>query len=166
MTTGAEVYQQMSRSGGQPEYPLKTGRVGKRCTINLSRAETSSRWCGVVVRRGGASSGVVHVTSPWFKITGSVAKSPRVAKKYDVNIQSINQPNTTKLKVLDILNIQPGFYTYRSLQEADPGRIRKAKKAILQRIKEARIQNRQLKCRQEDDLADDSAIQVMVLVIS
>ncbi|GFT31048.1 uncharacterized protein TNCV_1684041 [Trichonephila clavipes] len=42
--------------------PLKTRRVGQRCTINLSRAETSSRWCGVVVRRGGASSGVVHVT--------------------------------------------------------------------------------------------------------
>ncbi|GFW19498.1 uncharacterized protein TNCV_1603921 [Trichonephila clavipes] len=42
--------------------PLKTRRVGKRCTLNLSRAETSSRWCGVVVRRRGASSGVVHVT--------------------------------------------------------------------------------------------------------
>ncbi|GFV95417.1 uncharacterized protein TNCV_4574191 [Trichonephila clavipes] len=41
--------------------PLKTRRVGQRCTLNLSRAETSSRWCGVVVRRGGASSGVVHV---------------------------------------------------------------------------------------------------------
>ncbi|GFX71064.1 uncharacterized protein TNCV_3648291 [Trichonephila clavipes] len=39
-----------------------TSRVGQRCTLNLSRAETSSRWCGVVVRRGGASSGVVHVT--------------------------------------------------------------------------------------------------------
>ncbi|GFU42786.1 uncharacterized protein TNCV_3139711 [Trichonephila clavipes] len=42
--------------------PLKTRRVGQRCMLNLSRAETSSRWCGVVVRRGGASSGVVHVT--------------------------------------------------------------------------------------------------------
>ncbi|GFX28278.1 uncharacterized protein TNCV_1125321 [Trichonephila clavipes] len=42
--------------------PLKTRRVGQRCTLNLSRAETSSRWCGVVVRRGDASSGVVHVT--------------------------------------------------------------------------------------------------------
>ncbi|GFU32581.1 uncharacterized protein TNCV_3044691 [Trichonephila clavipes] len=31
---------------------LKTRRVGQRCTLNLSRAETSSRWCGVVVRRG------------------------------------------------------------------------------------------------------------------
>ncbi|GFW03181.1 uncharacterized protein TNCV_158001 [Trichonephila clavipes] len=40
---------------------LKTRRVGQRCKL-LSRAETSSRWCGVVVRRGGASSGVVHVT--------------------------------------------------------------------------------------------------------
>ncbi|GFW66408.1 uncharacterized protein TNCV_3433691 [Trichonephila clavipes] len=42
--------------------PLKTRLEGQRCTLNLSRAETSSRWCVVVVRRGGASSGVVHVT--------------------------------------------------------------------------------------------------------
>ncbi|GFW69506.1 uncharacterized protein TNCV_488521 [Trichonephila clavipes] len=42
--------------------PLKTRRVEQRCTLNMSRAETSSSWCGVVVRRGGASSGVVHVT--------------------------------------------------------------------------------------------------------
>ncbi|GFW96109.1 uncharacterized protein TNCV_958221 [Trichonephila clavipes] len=33
--------------------PLKTRRVGQRCMLNLSRAETSSRWWGVVVRRGG-----------------------------------------------------------------------------------------------------------------
>ncbi|GFX39511.1 uncharacterized protein TNCV_2668731 [Trichonephila clavipes] len=66
--------------------PLKTLRVGQRCTLNLSRAETSFRWCGVVVRRGGASSGVVHVTWPWFQITGSVDKSPGIAKQCDVNI--------------------------------------------------------------------------------
>ncbi|GFU89140.1 uncharacterized protein TNCV_2895881 [Trichonephila clavipes] len=42
--------------------PQKTRRVGQRCTLHLSRAETSSHWYGVVVRRGGASSGVVHVT--------------------------------------------------------------------------------------------------------
>ncbi|GFU49052.1 transposable element Tcb2 transposase [Trichonephila clavipes] len=41
--------------------PLKTQRVGQRCTLNLSRTETSSRWCGVV-GEDGASSGVVHVT--------------------------------------------------------------------------------------------------------
>ncbi|GFS86635.1 hypothetical protein TNCV_857591 [Trichonephila clavipes] len=40
--------------------PSKTRHVGKRCTLNLLRAETSSR--GVVVRRGAASSGVVHIT--------------------------------------------------------------------------------------------------------
>ncbi|GFX40820.1 uncharacterized protein TNCV_3760422 [Trichonephila clavipes] len=28
--------------------PLKTRRVGKRCSINLSRDQTSSRWYGVV----------------------------------------------------------------------------------------------------------------------
>ncbi|GFU40603.1 uncharacterized protein TNCV_3229981 [Trichonephila clavipes] len=32
---------------------LKARRVRQRCTLNLSRAETSSRWCGVVARRGG-----------------------------------------------------------------------------------------------------------------
>ncbi|GFU08784.1 hypothetical protein TNCV_991291 [Trichonephila clavipes] len=32
--------------------PQKTRRVGQRCTLNLSRAEMSCRWCGVVVRRG------------------------------------------------------------------------------------------------------------------
>ncbi|GFY02881.1 uncharacterized protein TNCV_3507611 [Trichonephila clavipes] len=32
---------------------LKTHRVGERYTLNLSRAQTSSRWFGVVVRRGG-----------------------------------------------------------------------------------------------------------------
>ncbi|GFU84410.1 RNA-directed DNA polymerase from mobile element jockey [Trichonephila clavipes] len=32
--------------------PLKTRRVGQRCTLNLLRVETFSRWCGVVVRRG------------------------------------------------------------------------------------------------------------------
>ncbi|GFW98482.1 uncharacterized protein TNCV_3791131 [Trichonephila clavipes] len=42
--------------------PLKTRSVEQGCTLNLSRAETSPHWCGVVVRRGGASSGDVHVT--------------------------------------------------------------------------------------------------------
>ncbi|GFU84857.1 hypothetical protein TNCV_2127981 [Trichonephila clavipes] len=32
--------------------PLKIRRGGQRCTLNLLRAEISSRWCGVVVRRG------------------------------------------------------------------------------------------------------------------
>ncbi|GFU91451.1 uncharacterized protein TNCV_2542191 [Trichonephila clavipes] len=32
--------------------PLKTRRVGERYTLNLSRAQTSSHWCGVVVKRG------------------------------------------------------------------------------------------------------------------
>ncbi|GFX47583.1 uncharacterized protein TNCV_3016021 [Trichonephila clavipes] len=42
--------------------PLKTRCVGEGCSLNLSRAQTSSRWCGVVVRRGGASSSVILVS--------------------------------------------------------------------------------------------------------
>ncbi|GFX86204.1 uncharacterized protein TNCV_2560861 [Trichonephila clavipes] len=71
------------------------------------------------------------------------------------SISIYNQGLVTKLKVLDLLNIQPGFYTCPALQEADHARIRKVEKAISRRAKEARIKNRQLKCRQEDDLADD-----------
>ncbi|GFT75282.1 uncharacterized protein TNCV_951001 [Trichonephila clavipes] len=36
---------------GSSPVTLKNRRVGQRCTLNLSRAEKSSRWCGVVVRR-------------------------------------------------------------------------------------------------------------------
>ncbi|GFU59140.1 uncharacterized protein TNCV_4078961 [Trichonephila clavipes] len=36
--------------------PDVTDHVGQRCTLNLLRAETSLRWCGVVVRREGACS--------------------------------------------------------------------------------------------------------------
>ncbi|GFX48988.1 uncharacterized protein TNCV_2797791 [Trichonephila clavipes] len=32
--------------------PLKTRHVGERCTLNQSRAQTSSRWSSVIVRRG------------------------------------------------------------------------------------------------------------------
>ncbi|GFU21319.1 putative RNA-directed DNA polymerase from transposon BS [Trichonephila clavipes] len=43
---------------GSSPVPLKTRRVGQRCTLNLPRAETSSRWCGVVVTRGGVPAQV------------------------------------------------------------------------------------------------------------
>ncbi|GFT86020.1 uncharacterized protein TNCV_3256551 [Trichonephila clavipes] len=32
--------------------PLKTRRVGQRCTLNLSRAQSSSRWYGVELGEG------------------------------------------------------------------------------------------------------------------
>ncbi|GFV10204.1 uncharacterized protein TNCV_3661561 [Trichonephila clavipes] len=32
--------------------PLKIRRVGERCSLNLSRAQTSSFWSDVVVKRG------------------------------------------------------------------------------------------------------------------
>ncbi|GFV83367.1 uncharacterized protein TNCV_3055141 [Trichonephila clavipes] len=74
---------------GLPCHEFEPSNIEQRRTLNLSRAETSSRWCGVEVRRGGANSGVVYVTRPWLKMTWSVAKSPRVAEQCDVNIPSI-----------------------------------------------------------------------------
>ncbi|GFS91621.1 hypothetical protein TNCV_1140201 [Trichonephila clavipes] len=49
----------------------------------------SSRWYGVVVKRGGASLGDALVIRPFFKITRSITKSPRVAEQCDVNINSL-----------------------------------------------------------------------------
>ncbi|GFT61367.1 hypothetical protein TNCV_1962611 [Trichonephila clavipes] len=40
--------------------PLKVHRVGQRLKLNLSRGDLSD-YCGVVIRRGGTSSNVVHV---------------------------------------------------------------------------------------------------------
>ncbi|GFW19639.1 hypothetical protein TNCV_1605301 [Trichonephila clavipes] len=62
---GSRVVKVSDRSWPCHEFEpstTKSRRAGQRCTLNLSRAETSVRWCGVVIRRGGASSGVVHVT--------------------------------------------------------------------------------------------------------
>ncbi|GFW86658.1 uncharacterized protein TNCV_4334421 [Trichonephila clavipes] len=42
--------------------PLKTRRVGERCTLNLSRAQTSSCWSGVVVKRGTLKYRPHHLT--------------------------------------------------------------------------------------------------------
>ncbi|GFW75168.1 uncharacterized protein TNCV_448731 [Trichonephila clavipes] len=56
MATVAEWYRYRARAclvTSSSPVPLKTRRVGQRCTLNLSSAETSSHWCGVVVRRGG-----------------------------------------------------------------------------------------------------------------
>ncbi|GFX70682.1 hypothetical protein TNCV_3307301 [Trichonephila clavipes] len=65
--------------------PLKTHRVGQRCTLNLSRTETSSRWCGAIVKSGISRSDIILVIR-LFKFTRSVAISPRVAEQCDVNI--------------------------------------------------------------------------------
>ncbi|GFY02138.1 uncharacterized protein TNCV_5099991 [Trichonephila clavipes] len=42
--------------------PLETRRVGERCTLNLSRAQTPSCWLGVVVKRGQLKHRPRHLT--------------------------------------------------------------------------------------------------------
>ncbi|GFX51997.1 uncharacterized protein TNCV_3064141 [Trichonephila clavipes] len=94
VATVAEWYRHRIVAGfvtSSSPVPLKTRRVGQRCTLNLSRAETSSRWCGVVVRRGGASSGVVRRHDHGSKLRGR--QSPRVAEQCDVNLHSLTPEN-------------------------------------------------------------------------
>ncbi|GFU53590.1 hypothetical protein TNCV_3994671 [Trichonephila clavipes] len=43
--------------------PLKTRHVGERCTLNLSRAQTSSCWSGGVVKRGQLKYHPRHLTT-------------------------------------------------------------------------------------------------------
>ncbi|GFS71311.1 uncharacterized protein TNCV_5050561 [Trichonephila clavipes] len=76
------------------QVPLKTRRVGQRCTLNQSRAETSSRWCGVVVRRGVPAQVSSTSLDHGSKLRGPSPKSPRVAEQCDVNINS-TQLNST-----------------------------------------------------------------------
>ncbi|GFT42118.1 hypothetical protein TNCV_1669041 [Trichonephila clavipes] len=61
---GSRVVKISDRAGlvmSSSTVPLKTPYEGERCVLNLSRAQTSFVWCGVVIRRGGSSSGVFHV---------------------------------------------------------------------------------------------------------
>ncbi|GFT24323.1 uncharacterized protein TNCV_3251931 [Trichonephila clavipes] len=68
--------------------PLKTRRLKQQCPLNLSRADMSSRWCGVVVRRGcQLKCHPRHLTMVQNDV--DVAKSPRVAEQCDVNIPSL-----------------------------------------------------------------------------
>ncbi|GFW48141.1 hypothetical protein TNCV_3076811 [Trichonephila clavipes] len=60
---------------------LKTSRVEERCTLNLSRAQTSSCWSGVVVERGQLKYRPRHLTMVQ-NYTRSVSKSPRVAEQF------------------------------------------------------------------------------------
>ncbi|GFV36472.1 hypothetical protein TNCV_2259911 [Trichonephila clavipes] len=77
--------------------------------VKLLIAQTSS--IGASVRRGGASSGVVLVTCLWFKITRSVAKSPRIAKQCDFNFKSLTHKlvfadtNIRRLRILRVRSI-------------------------------------------------------------
>ncbi|GFW73103.1 uncharacterized protein TNCV_832221 [Trichonephila clavipes] len=69
---GSLVVKVSDRVMSSSRVPLETRRVGKRCTLNLSRAQTSSRWCGVV-RRGGVPA---QVTSCSSLDPGSRLRSP------------------------------------------------------------------------------------------
>ncbi|GFV15391.1 uncharacterized protein TNCV_4834181 [Trichonephila clavipes] len=76
--------------------PLKTRRVGERCTLNLSRAQTSSCWSSVVVKRGQLKYRPRHLTM--VQNYEVVSKSPRVAEQCDVNIHSLDHESSLKLQ--------------------------------------------------------------------
>ncbi|GFT77213.1 hypothetical protein TNCV_4239291, partial [Trichonephila clavipes] len=66
--------------------PLNTRRVGERYTLNLSRAQTSSCWSGVVVKRGQLKYRPRHLTI--VQNYEVVSKSPRVAEQCDVKVMA------------------------------------------------------------------------------
>ncbi|GFW87862.1 uncharacterized protein TNCV_1359661 [Trichonephila clavipes] len=70
--------------------PLNTRHVVKRCTLSLSRAQTSSRWCGVLVRKEGCQLRCCprHLTLVQNYVVLQ-QKPPRVAEQCDVNTHSL-----------------------------------------------------------------------------
>ncbi|GFV49067.1 uncharacterized protein TNCV_5065511 [Trichonephila clavipes] len=76
--------------------PLKILRVGERCTLNLSRAQTSSCWSGVVVKRGHLKYRPRHLIM--VQNYEVVSKSPRVVEQCDVNIHSLDHESSLKLQ--------------------------------------------------------------------
>ncbi|GFX08595.1 uncharacterized protein TNCV_4170941 [Trichonephila clavipes] len=77
--------------------PLKIRRVGERCIENLSRAQTSSRGCGVVVRRGGCQLRC-HPRHLTMVENGEVhrKKRPQRTEQHDVNIHSLTHLGLSK----------------------------------------------------------------------
>ncbi|GFW23748.1 uncharacterized protein TNCV_2032911 [Trichonephila clavipes] len=73
------------------QLPQKTRRVGERCTLNLSRAQTCSRWCGVVVRRERVPAQVLSSSLEHGSKGAYEAKSPRVAEQCDSTIHSLTR---------------------------------------------------------------------------
>ncbi|GFV32486.1 hypothetical protein TNCV_1677721 [Trichonephila clavipes] len=85
--------------------------------LKVSIAQTSLRWYGEVVRRGGASSGIILFARSWFKITRAIAKSSRVAEQCDVNIYSpTHQSYSSSTEVTRILRLSvAALYKYPGL---------------------------------------------------
>ncbi|GFX72753.1 hypothetical protein TNCV_4063481 [Trichonephila clavipes] len=68
----------------------------ERCTLNLSRAQMSSCWSGVVVKRGQLKYRPRHLTM--VQNYEVVSKSPGVVEKCDVNIHSLDHESSLKLQ--------------------------------------------------------------------
>ncbi|GFX94228.1 hypothetical protein TNCV_4292731 [Trichonephila clavipes] len=68
--------------------------------VHVKSVESSNvlLWSGVVVKRGQLK---YRPRQPWFKITRSVSKSPRVAEQCDVNIHSLDHECSLKLQLLE-----------------------------------------------------------------
>ncbi|GFX06434.1 hypothetical protein TNCV_2939621 [Trichonephila clavipes] len=68
--------------------------------VHVKSVESSNvlLWSGVVVKRGQLK---YCPRQPWFKITKSVSKSPRVAEQCDVNIHSLDHECSLKLQLLE-----------------------------------------------------------------
>ncbi|GFV53597.1 uncharacterized protein TNCV_1177931 [Trichonephila clavipes] len=88
--------------------PLKTRRVGQRCTLNLSRAETSSRWCGGVVRRGVPAQVSSMSLDHGSKITWSVAKSPRTDHQIGTSVPNRDIPQRSMVTCIMMGTVVPG----------------------------------------------------------
>ncbi|GFT19276.1 uncharacterized protein TNCV_303781 [Trichonephila clavipes] len=102
--------------------PLKTYRVGQQCTLNLLRAETSSSWCGMVVRRGSAAQVSSTSLDQGSKLRGPSPKALNSATlifTHSLTQHQLRQKNNRKasqrLSGLESLCDKKGVVSYEDL---------------------------------------------------
>ncbi|GFX28239.1 uncharacterized protein TNCV_2772381 [Trichonephila clavipes] len=81
---------------------LKYRHVRERRTLNLSRSQKSSLWCGVEVRRGGCQLRCCPRHLTMVQNYGVSRQSPRVAEQCDVNIHPLTHDSESS--VVPVLN--------------------------------------------------------------
>ncbi|GFV05366.1 hypothetical protein TNCV_225771 [Trichonephila clavipes] len=65
---GSLVVKVSDRVMSSSRVPPKTHRVGERFTLNPLKAQTSSHWCGVIVRRWGSASSDISLKRARAKV--------------------------------------------------------------------------------------------------
>ncbi|GFW17292.1 hypothetical protein TNCV_1957631 [Trichonephila clavipes] len=102
------------------QVPLKTRRVGQRCTLNLLRALTSSRWCGyypyylsvcVIVCANGRSNRLVIVVNSWASLLshGVQISVPEKIRRCNEELMHVKSVEVESPHLVSCRNLERGY---------------------------------------------------------